>query len=81
MNEDFELPVSFKGKEWLFPARLIHFGYGYKLEVEVEGVLLVFERDEERNWRAISDASTADKKISIELAKQVGQAIETLFST
>lgn len=59
MEESFELPVDYLGKQLLLPARLLSFGYAYKIEVEAESVLLVFERDEERNWRALLPSGVA----------------------
>jgi hypothetical protein len=53
MDEDFELPVNYSGKHLHFPAKLIRFGYSYRIEVDVNGVLVSFEKDEERNWRAL----------------------------
>lgn len=54
MDEGFELPVTYKSRELLFPARLIRFGYGYSIEVNVNGIMVSFEKDDERNWRAIA---------------------------
>jgi hypothetical protein len=51
--ESFDLPVNYKGKELLFPANLRAFGYGYKIEVTINGQTILFEPDEERNWRGM----------------------------
>ena len=78
MDEGFELPVMHKGKEVLFPARLLHLGYIYKIEVEMHGVLVHFEKDDERNWRAIVADTSSDfeKVINKELISDVIAAIE-----
>ena len=53
MDQGIELPVICDGKEFLFPAKLIRFRYSYRIEVEVNGTVISFDRDEERNWRAL----------------------------
>jgi hypothetical protein len=40
MDEGFELPISYNGKELLLPAKLIQFGYTYRIEVTINGSLL-----------------------------------------
>lgn len=54
MDEGFELPVNYMSKELRFPARLIRFGYSYSIQVDVNGIIVSFEKDEERNWRAMA---------------------------
>lgn len=53
MDDHFELPVYYKNKEQLFPAEFQRAGYSYKIQVDVYGQLIMFEPDEERNWRAL----------------------------
>ena len=42
----FELPVTFIGKEFLFPAELLPMGFTHKINVTVEGTEILFEPDE-----------------------------------
>jgi len=62
MDEGFELPVHYNGKELLFPAKFVRFGYSYRIEVNVNGTTVSFEKDEQREWRAIepSDSQTSN---------------------
>lgn len=55
MTDDgsFLLPVTHQGKEYTFPARILQHGYTVKVEVTLEEGTLLFEPDEERNWRAV----------------------------
>jgi hypothetical protein len=53
MEEGFELPVTYKGKELLFPAQLVSFGWTHRIQVVMDGTRVCFERDEEGEWRAI----------------------------
>jgi hypothetical protein len=52
-DEEFEIPVSYDNKELSFHARLRVYGYSFKIEVEIAGIKVMFERDEERNCRAL----------------------------
>ncbi len=53
MFDLFDLPVEYKGKEILFPAELLPMGFTHKIKVNVEGTDILFEPDEERNYRAV----------------------------
>ena len=75
MNESFDLPVVLNNKEILLPAQLHQYGYSFKIEVEVSGTAVFFERDEERNWRAMVEPS--DVEMNSSLSKEVLQAILT----
>lgn len=81
MDEGFELPVSFNGKEILFPAQLHQYGYVPKIEIYVNGVSILYERDEERNWRAIVDPSAIEKNIpvDVELLQAIANSIEEIL--
>jgi hypothetical protein len=74
--EDFELPVSYKGKEILLPARLRAFAYSYKIEVVIDGETIIFEADEERNWRVLTEQEAGHKKPDPELLKAVIHSLD-----
>jgi hypothetical protein len=78
MEQEFELPVMYKESELSFHARLLNYGYSYKLEVEIEGVKVLFEPDEERNWRALLSYEDlmANKKISMGLLEAITFSID-----
>jgi hypothetical protein len=38
MDEGFALPVNYKGKELLFPAQLVSFGWTHRIQVDVYGM-------------------------------------------
>lgn len=81
MDEDFEIPVTFNNKELHFPARLLTYGYSFKLEIDIEGTTVLFERDEERNWRALVSFEDvqANKHVNAALLKAIAEAIEEIF--
>ena len=79
MAEDVELPVVYKGEERLLPARLVKVGYVYRIEVDIEDQTIIFELDEERNWRALTDPEKNNSKIDIELIKAIGFLLEEMM--
>ena len=80
MEEEFELPVKYKGEEQMLNAKLIVTGYTRKFSVDANGQMIVFEPDEERNYRAVIPYDDIDKNkpIDIELLKQITKAIENI---
>ena len=78
MDESFDIQVVYKGQELLFKGELLAYGYSYKIQVEVNGSIILFEPDEERNFRAtINPENIQDgTKIDIELLKCIGDFLE-----
>jgi hypothetical protein len=72
--DEFDVAVEFHGKHLSFPARLLMFGYSYKIEVEVNTIKVLFEPDEERNYRALVDESDR-QTIDVELLGAVAAAL------
>ena len=81
MDDSFEIPVTYKGREYLFPASLITSGYTYKIRAEVFGKLISFEPDEERNFRAVIGLNDLDDsgKIDKELLSKIVLSLESIF--
>ena len=50
---EVELPVLYKNKELVLPGKFLDYGYSSKIEIEIEGTKVLFERDEERHWKAL----------------------------
>ena len=80
MKDSFDLPVVFNNKELVFPGRLLNYGYSSKIEIDIDGTKVLFEPDEERNWRALISYEDvqANKKLNLELLKAVAGAIEDI---
>lgn len=80
MDEQFELPVNYKGQQHLFKATLFVYGFTHKFHVDVNGQVIIFELDEERNYRAVLSYAEieSNKNIDVELLKQVNEAIEQI---
>lgn len=49
----FRRTVRYKGQELMLKASLVVTGYTHKFNVDVNGQIIVFEPDEERNYRAV----------------------------
>jgi hypothetical protein len=80
MDDGFEIPVTYKGKELSFPAQLQSFGYVHKILVNVNGVDVQLEPDEERNYRAVVvdlDQPGADK-VEAGLIAAIVEVVESL---
>ena len=77
MDEQFDLPVQYKGDQLIFKSSLIVHGYTHKFNVDVNGQTIVFEPDEERNYRAVINPSDLEKNknIDIELLKNIAEAL------
>jgi hypothetical protein len=76
--EEFELPVTVNGKEFLFPSKLIQLGYTYRIEVDVSGTIVSFERDEEKNWRALINNETTSSKIDPAIVNAIIATLDSL---
>ena len=53
MEESFEIPVTYKNIEHIFPAELQRVGYSYRIVVQMNETMICFEPDEERNFRVV----------------------------
>jgi hypothetical protein len=81
VDEGFELPVNYKGKELLFPAQLVSFGWTHRIQVDVYGTIVFFERDEEREWRALLSLEDLElnQEVDVALIKAIGASIEEML--
>lgn len=79
--EDFELPIEHNGQELTFKASLVTFGHTHKFHVDVNGQTVIFEPDEERNYRAIIpyEEISSSKKVDAELLKSISSFLEEIF--
>jgi hypothetical protein len=82
MTEPFVLTVNHKDKDIDFPAQFLRTGYSYKIQVDIYGVLINFEPDEERNWRAITDSVQLrhERAITPELLQAIATSLEEISS-
>ena len=81
MEEQFELPLVYKGEQLLLNASLLVTGYTHKFSVDVNGQIIIFEPDEERNYRAVIpyDDLHQNRNIDKELLKAIVAAIDVII--
>ncbi len=53
MDEELILPVVYMGKEYGFPFRVLVQGFATRYAVLVEGVEVIYERDDSGEFRAL----------------------------
>ena len=53
MDEVVQIPVTINGEEREFPAQVQAWRYGVRFRVDVNGVEMIFERDDAGEFRAI----------------------------
>ena len=77
MEESIEIPVSYKGEELCFLGIVVSTGYNYSIKVDVKGLMVTFEPDEERQYRIIIDPIQAtERKFDLELLKCIATTLE-----
>ena len=81
MDQQFELPVEYKGNELMFKASLLVTGYTHKFKVEVREQVIIFEPDEQREYRAVIpyEEIANNHKVDVQLLKTIAAAIENLI--
>lgn len=77
MDESFELPVHFKGQDLLLSAKLRVWGYSHQILVTLNDQTIIFEPDEERNYRVI--LPNPERAPDIQLVQAIVRTIESLF--
>lgn len=79
MEDSFLLDVDFKGKTYEFEGQLVLQGYLHKIQIDIDGVIVTFEPDEERNYRAVAVDQNEDVKINKALIGAVANRLESLL--
>jgi hypothetical protein len=64
MDNDFTLSIDYKGEQKDYEARLLQFGYSYRIVVAVKNIEVYFEPDEERNFRVVAMPGQDEKSLS-----------------
>lgn len=81
MDDYFMIPVSFQGREIEFETRLLLQGYIHRLEVIVDDIPVLFEPDEERNYRAlisIEQLNGKGKNLNKGLLQAIAEVLKSL---
>jgi hypothetical protein len=82
MSKSFELPVWYHGQELFFPAELMQIGYTHKIKIHINETDVLFEPDEERNYRAVvqSADNTKSSNLKPDLLQAIVETLHDLFA-
>ena len=58
MDEPIQICVEHNGQTKCFPAVFSQYGYSYRITITILGMNVIFEPDEERQWRARMENNT-----------------------
>lgn len=81
MDEPFLIPVSYLGKDLEYEGRLHIMGYIHKIEINIDGIPVIFEPDEERNYRALvsHEQINKSKQLSAGLLQAIAMRLNSLL--
>ena len=80
MTEEFEIDVTDNNEVKIFDAEFRKQGYSYKIAVWIDGNEVIYEPDEERNFRAITvDHALAENRKFVELVQIIGERLNEIF--
>lgn len=79
MDESFSFTVLHNNKTRDFEGLFQPYGYSYRIGVDIDNVTLFYERDEERNFRAILSPDAGNKVVDRNLVAAIGAKLEELF--
>ena len=80
MDEPFFIPCRYKGVDREFTATFQAFGYTFRFHVDVDGTDVIFERDEEGNFRAIIPPDSPKSPPDRNLLQEISTAIEQILA-
>jgi hypothetical protein len=76
MNEPFNLPIEYKGKELELKARFERWGYTHRFIVLIGETTVTFEPDDGGNYRALGDGNV-DHKLLQAIAEKLAMLSQT----
>ncbi len=77
--ETFSLTVNHNNKEYTIEGSLLQLGYTHKIYLDVEGIEVVLEPDEERKYRAVVApelAGTIDQHLVAAVVAEIQQHLD-----
>lgn len=81
MDERFLLEVTYKGVVLKYDAELRNFGYINRVVVDIDGLLVQFELDDESNYRALvspEQVQSKDNKLEVGLLQVMAEKLAAL---
>lgn len=80
MQNSFEIPITYSGKDLLLKASVKTYGYTPRVEIEIDGSVIIFEQDEEEKYRAVVSAEDLDnnKHVDVELLRLITEVLNSV---
>jgi hypothetical protein len=78
MGEMVTIPVTYRGEEREFEAEMQVWQYGHRFLVSVDAVLLVFERDDSGDYRALMPEGQTGKPPDRGLVQAIAEVLGSL---
>jgi hypothetical protein len=81
MDERFLLEVTYKGEVLKYDTEMRNYGYVQKVMVDIDGLPVTFEPDEEGSYRALVSpelVNNKDNKLEVGLLQAIAQQLEEL---
>jgi hypothetical protein len=79
--ETFDITINHRGESRTFRGRFNTYGFSYRFIVEVNGIEVIYEPDEERNLRAVVlSAKRSDDRLE-EVIALVGEELKNRLSS
>jgi hypothetical protein len=79
MSIPLEIPVTYKNQQLLFKGHVVRFGYVQHIIVDVYGNKITIERDEEGNYRALTEPEGVQgNAVDVELLREVLGVLQRL---
>jgi hypothetical protein len=76
--EPVDICIEYKSQTRCYPCRLIKFGYSYRIVVTIDNTEVIYEPDEEGNFRARIEGSAGHEHQLKELIALVGNELQQL---
>ncbi len=81
MHERFLLEVIYQGEVLKYDAELRNFGYINRVVVDIDGLPVQFELDDESNYRALvspEEVNRKDNKLQVGLLQVIAQKLAAM---
>ena len=78
--DELVLPITYAGEDIELPLRMYAYGYTFRIEILIGETTVIFEPDEEGNYRALVDATQikTNNTLSRGLLQAISDALEKL---
>ena len=83
MDERFLLEVNYKGELLKYDAELRNFGYINRVLVDIDGLLVQFELDDESNYRALvspEQIQSKDNPLEVGLLQAIAEKLAAMVA-